>query len=85
MHSPHVVQFYGGCLQPKICLVMEYCSHGSLYHLFQRKELDFNWTLFFRLALETVEGVLALHNHTPTIVHRDLKSLNLLVCPHLHH
>jgi len=79
VHSPHVVQFYGGCLQPKICLVMEYCSHGSLYHLFQRKELDFNWTLFFRLALETVEGVLALHNHTPTIVHRDLKSLNLLV------
>lgn len=79
VHSSHVVRFYGGCLQPKICLVMEYCSNGSLYHLFQRKELEFNWTLYFRLALETVEGVLALHNHTPTIVHRDLKSLNLLV------
>lgn len=77
--SSHVVHFFGGCLQPKICLVMEYCSNGSLYHLFQRKELNFDWSLFFRLTVETVEGVLALHNHTPTIVHRDLKSLNLLV------
>eukprot|EP00339_Tiarina_fusa_P001328 CAMPEP_0117012958 /NCGR_PEP_ID=MMETSP0472-20121206/10781_1 /TAXON_ID=693140 ORGANISM="Tiarina fusus, Strain LIS" /NCGR_SAMPLE_ID=MMETSP0472 /ASSEMBLY_ACC=CAM_ASM_000603 /LENGTH=537 /DNA_ID=CAMNT_0004716133 /DNA_START=102 /DNA_END=1712 /DNA_ORIENTATION=+ len=77
--SNHVVKFFGGCLQPKICLVMEYCSNGSLYHLFQRKELKFDWPLLFRLCVETVEGVLALHNHHPQVVHRDLKSLNLLV------
>lgn len=77
--SNHVVKFFGGCLQPKICLVMEYCSNGSLYHLFQRKELNFDWALLFRLCTETVEGVLALHNHHPQVVHRDLKSLNLLV------
>lgn len=79
IHSDHVVKFFGGCLQPKICLVMEYCSNGSLYHLFQRKEFQFDWNLFFRLCIETVEGVLALHNHKPQVVHRDLKSLNLLV------
>lgn len=77
--SEHVVKFYGGCLQPKICLVMEYCSNGSLYHLFQRKEIKFDWPLLFRLCIETVQGVLALHNHIPQVVHRDLKSLNLLV------
>ena len=58
---------------------MEYCSNGSLYHLFQRKELKIEWPMLFRLCLETVEGVLALHSHVPQIVHRDLKSLNLLV------
>jgi len=79
VESSHVVKFYGGCLQPKICLVMEYCSNGSLYHLLQRKEFSFEWSLFFRLNIETVQGVLALHTMSPPIVHRDLKSLNLLV------
>jgi len=79
INSNHVVKFYGGCLQPKICLVMEYCSNGSLYHLLQRKELKFDWAMFFRLCIETVAGVLALHNNIPQVVHRDLKSLNLLV------
>lgn len=78
--SKHVVKFFGGCLQPKICLVMEYCANGSLYHLLQRKEFTFDWPLFFRLNIETVLGVLALHTQQPQpIVHRDLKSLNLLV------
>lgn len=79
IHSEHVVKFYGGCFDPKICLVMEYCSNGSLYHLQQRENLDIGWDMCFRLLIETITGIVALHAENPPIVHRDLKSLNLLV------
>jgi serine/threonine protein kinase len=31
IHSEYVVKFYGLCLEPKLTLVIEYCSRGSLY------------------------------------------------------
>jgi hypothetical protein len=30
IRSPHVVVFYGLCLEPHIAVVMEKCSYGSL-------------------------------------------------------
>jgi AP2-associated kinase len=58
---------------------MEYCSNGSLFHLLQRKDFDLTWPILFRLMDETVSGVNDLHSMEVPIVHRDLKSLNLLV------
>ena len=43
------------------------------------QDLDLTWDIFFRLCLEISGGVAALHGMDPPIVHRDLKSLNLLV------
>jgi serine/threonine protein kinase len=33
-------------------------------------------------ALDAAKGMLALHAHSPAIIHRDLKSPNLLVDKH---
>jgi serine/threonine protein kinase len=38
-----------------------------------------DWPLVFKWFSQTVMGVSALHNWKPPIVHRDLKTLNLLV------
>jgi len=76
--TPHTVKFYGAVLEPKICLIMELCSRGSLFHVLNRAT-DFGWDRFFSFAEQTVLGVKSLHNHDPQILHRDLKSLNLLV------
>eukprot|EP01096_Ripella_sp_DP13-Kostka_P011867 TRINITY_DN4879_c0_g2_i2.p1 TRINITY_DN4879_c0_g2~~TRINITY_DN4879_c0_g2_i2.p1 ORF type:complete len:599 (+),score=237.74 TRINITY_DN4879_c0_g2_i2:394-2190(+) len=78
-NSPNVIRFYGGCLKPKICLVMELCENGSLYHLLQKKELNITWDMSLRFAIETISGIAALHSLDPPVVHRDLKTLNLLV------
>jgi len=79
IRSPTVVYFYGAVLEPKLCMVMEYCSRGSLYHVLQNDKYDIGWDRTFRFALETVKGIETLHTWDPPIVHRDLKSLNLLV------
>jgi len=79
IRSPTVVYFYGAVLEPKLCMVMEFCSRGSLYHVLQNDKYDIGWDKTFRFALETVKGIETLHTWDPSIVHRDLKSLNLLV------
>src|SRR3990167_4703417 len=40
---------------------------------------DLSWRIKIQMALDAAEGVNYLHSQNPIIVHRDLKSLNLLV------
>jgi ankyrin repeat protein len=77
--SPHVVHMYGVCLDPKLSIVMEYCERGSLLSVLKDTSFSLSWNLVLRFALGTVSGLEALHTQTPVILHRDLKSLNLLV------
>lgn len=79
VHHPNIVQFYGASFKPKLCMVMEYCARGSLYHVLRDETLDINWDRALSLMIQTTEGLHALHTNTPQIMHRDLKSLNLLV------
>ena len=79
IRGPHIVHFYGACLEPKPCLIMEYCSRGSLYDLLNDKKIDFKWPDLLRISLEMTEAIDILHNNEPQILHRDLKSMNFLV------
>ena len=75
----NVVHFFGACLEPKPCLVMEFCSCGSLYDLLNDTKLEFKWTDVLRFAHEMTQAIDILHNNIPQILHRDLKSMNFLV------
>ncbi|PRP81431.1 ankyrin repeat-containing protein [Planoprotostelium fungivorum] len=77
--SPHVVSFYGACLQPKLCIVMELCSRGSLYQVMMNRSMKMHWVMYFKLILDILNGMHFLHSHSPQIVHRDIKSPNFLV------
>lgn len=79
VRSKFVVYFHGAVLEPKLCMVMEYCSRGSLYHVITSDKYDIGWDKVFHFAIEATKGTEQLHNADPQIVHRDLKSLNLLV------
>uniref|UniRef100_A0A6B2L9F5 Protein kinase domain-containing protein n=1 Tax=Arcella intermedia TaxID=1963864 RepID=A0A6B2L9F5_9EUKA len=73
----NIVHFYGATLEPKLCIVMELCPNGSLYHYMVANEIT--WDNFFKWSCEMCSGINVLHRWKPTIVHRDLKSLNLLL------
>lgn len=77
--SPHLVTFYGAYIQKKLTMVMEYCPRGTLYDVLKNPDEDISWERVLIFFTQTVKGIQALHNCTPPILHRDLKSLNLLV------
>lgn len=79
LRHPNVVQFLGACLSPEIMLVTEYASRGSLFGLLQNKNNQISWGQAVRISLDIAKGILYLHTRNPPIVHRDIKSLNILV------
>ncbi|RVX11812.1 Serine/threonine-protein kinase CTR1 [Vitis vinifera] len=74
--------FYGcSYAAPNLSIVTEYLSRGSLYRLLHkpgaREMLDERRRL--SMAYDVAKGMNYLHKRNPPIVHRDLKSPNLLV------
>ncbi|KAJ9542605.1 hypothetical protein OSB04_029111 [Centaurea solstitialis] len=64
---------------PHLSIVTEFLPRGSLYKLLHRPNNQLDARRRLRMALDTARGMNYLHNCTPVIVHRDLKSPNLLV------
>ncbi len=82
LRSSNVVQFYGCVLgNPKYCIVMEYMPKGSLFNLL-RSEQTLDWSTRYKMTLDMACGLAFLH--AENILHRDLKSLNVLLDEHYH-
>jgi serine/threonine protein kinase len=62
-----------------MCIVMELCRMGSLFHVMNSDIYEIGWDRVFKFSIEMVKGISFLHSQEPPILHRDLKSLNLLV------
>ncbi|XP_052142482.1 serine/threonine-protein kinase CTR1-like isoform X1 [Oryza glaberrima] len=82
LRHPNIVLFMGAVTQPpKLSIVTEYLSRGSLYRILHkhgaRENLDEKRRL--SMAFDVAKGMNYLHKRNPPIVHRDLKSPNLLV------
>lgn len=70
----------GACVvPPDVALVMEYCPRGTLHRLLHRNSVALPLSLRIRMATHVARGMLALHSSQPRIIHRDLKTANLLV------
>ncbi|CAH9142694.1 unnamed protein product [Cuscuta epithymum] len=80
LRHPNVVLFMGAVTRPpNLSIVTEFLHRGSLYRLIHRPNTQLDERRRLRMALDTARGMNYLHNSTPMIVHRDLKSPNLLV------
>eukprot|EP01129_Flabellula_baltica_P017031 TRINITY_DN9310_c0_g1_i1.p1 TRINITY_DN9310_c0_g1~~TRINITY_DN9310_c0_g1_i1.p1 ORF type:complete len:835 (-),score=196.53 TRINITY_DN9310_c0_g1_i1:106-2610(-) len=76
VESPYVITLMGATLDPQLCIVMEYCSKGNLYELINSIP-NLPWHVVIRFLRDICLGVDSLHK--VGVVHRDLKTLNLLV------
>jgi serine/threonine protein kinase len=80
LRHPNVVLFMGAITRvPNLSIVTEFLPRGSLFRLIHRPNNQLDEKRRLRMALDVARGMNYLHNCTPVIVHRDLKSPNLLV------
>jgi serine/threonine protein kinase len=82
MRHPNIVQFMGLVAVPP-ALITEYCSRGSLYDCLaaarEQPVAAAQLTWHRRLAMAVDAGAGLLYLHRRNIIHRDVKSPNLLV------
>ncbi len=76
LRSPNIVQFYGYCENP-YRIVMEYMPKGSLDRVLHDPQENLSWDLRIRIAMDISSGLAFLH--CEDILHRDVKSLNVLL------
>ncbi|KAE9453746.1 hypothetical protein C3L33_14350, partial [Rhododendron williamsianum] len=76
---PNIITFVGACKKPPVfCIITEYLAGGSLRkYLHQQEPNSLPLNLVLKLALDIAHGMLYLHSQG--ILHRDLKSENLLL------
>ncbi|XP_015061320.1 probable serine/threonine-protein kinase DDB_G0272254 isoform X1 [Solanum pennellii] len=80
LRHPNILLFMGAVTSPqRLCIVTEFLPRGSLFRLLQRNASKLEWRRRIHMALDVARGMNYLHHLTPPIVHRDLKSSNLLV------
>lgn len=77
LNHPNIVAFRGVCMQhPCYCIVMEYCPYGQLYDLLKNgRQIAPNTAISW--SKQIASGMMYLHSHK--IIHRDLKSPNVLL------
>ncbi|KAF9353830.1 hypothetical protein BGX26_008407 [Mortierella sp. AD094] len=79
LRHENIVRFVGVCTNVRhLCIVTELCEHGDLYDYMRRVKRP----SFGRMIMYMHDIALAcsyLHTRRPSIIHRDLKSMNILI------
>ncbi|CAO0794151.1 unnamed protein product [Mucor circinelloides] len=79
LRHENVIKFIGVCTHPShLCIVTEICAKGDLFDVirnYPRPSFAQQIMHMYDIAL----GVSYLHTRRPSIIHRDLKSMNILI------
>ena len=81
LKHPCIVSLKGFCTSP-LMMIMECVTGGDLYSMIHNDKIDMNWHLRLKLAIDMAYGMAFLHGINPPLLHRDLKSPNVLVMDH---
>ncbi|KAG0256483.1 hypothetical protein BG011_004474 [Mortierella polycephala] len=74
-----IVRFIGVCTNVKhLCIVTELCENGDLYD-FMRKVRKPSFGQLIMYMHDIALACAYLHSRRPSIIHRDLKSMNVLI------
>jgi tRNA A-37 threonylcarbamoyl transferase component Bud32 len=79
LYHPNIVQFIAACKKPPVyCIITEYMSQGTLRMYLNKKDpYSLSPETILKLALDISRGMEYLH--AQGVMHRDLKSQNLLL------
>nr|UWU45063.1 leucine-rich repeat receptor-like kinase [Phytophthora sojae] len=79
---PNLVKFIGAAwtIESDLQALLEYMDGGDLRHYLADASTPFGWSLRkFDVAIGIIEALVYLHSFVPPLVHRDLKSKNVLL------
>ncbi len=85
LQHPNIVPLKGFCTEP-CTIITEYIENGSLYDFLLREgkhkgsTVPYTWPLRLKIAKDIAKGCAFLHSASPPVIHRDLKSPNILLC-----
>ncbi|XP_048332538.2 serine/threonine-protein kinase-like protein At1g28390 [Ziziphus jujuba] len=85
VRNPRFVNLIGFCAADHSnntkLIVVEYMPNGSLYDLLHSSSSSRSpgWTRRVRFGLQVAKAVQALHSSNPPVIHRDIKSSNILI------
>nr|ACG45460.1 serine/threonine-protein kinase CTR1 [Zea mays] len=78
VNHENILQFYGACTKhPNYCIVTEYMPGGNIYDFLHKQNNFLDLHKILRFAIDISKGMDYLHQNN--IIHRDLKSANLLL------
>ncbi|CAN4080607.1 unnamed protein product [Withania somnifera] len=80
LQSPRLVNLVGFSTDSHdTLLVVEFMSNGTLYDVLHSNSRPLSWGRRIKLALQTAKAVDVLHSLSPPVIHRDIKSANVLI------
>jgi len=83
LKHPNIVEFLGFSWNPKdlnLCAVTEYMKNGDLFVYLTKRKAQLTWRKDkAAIALDIARALVHLHSLNPKVIHRDLKSKNVLL------
>lgn len=89
LKHPNIVSFLGACIvSPNLAILLEFMPGGSLYRAIHRRRRNnmgpFPLLKTAWIAYGIAKGMEYLHAQYPVVIHRDLKSPNILLGTNVH-
>jgi serine/threonine protein kinase len=81
VRHPNIVSLLGiVTTDQNTAIIMEFCGGGSCYELVHRTvDVKLTWAQMLKMCIHVAVAMDYLHKFDPCIIHRDLKSLNILL------
>lgn len=81
LQSPRLVNLVGFTTDDSHdrLLVVEFMANGTLYDALHTDSRPPGWGRRVKMALQTAKAIETLHSSTPPVIHRDIKSANVLI------
>jgi len=76
---PNLVKCFDSTLDRPYLVVTEFCAGGSLFDLLYNSKQELSLRQIVKILADVAAGMKALHSNRPPILHRDLKSSNVLL------
>eukprot|EP00440_Ansanella_granifera_P059912 gb/GFBE01064934.1/.p1 GENE.gb/GFBE01064934.1/~~gb/GFBE01064934.1/.p1 ORF type:complete len:342 (+),score=40.16 gb/GFBE01064934.1/:1-1026(+) len=76
---PNLVECFDSTLEPPYLIITEFCAGGSLFDVLYNSKQVLTLRQKLKILADVAAGMKCLHAQRPSILHRDLKSGNILL------